>query len=139
MRCARVVTARLARLALALALALGPADAAAACLRYGTTEQIAGTLTRRPVPAAKGPQVYWYLRLDRPACVDAKPGGGGPDIAHSRLREIQLVLPVEVYSRFVALPDSRVVAVGILSGAHPGPHATPVVMTVREMRRADAR
>ncbi|WP_431861753.1 hypothetical protein [Azospirillum sp.] len=120
-------------------LALGPMEAAAACLRYDAPEQLAGTLTRRPVPGVKGPQVYWYLRLDRPACVDAKPGSAGVNAARDAVREIQLELPHEVYSRVVSLPDTRVVAAGTLFGANPGPHATPVMMRVRELRRADAR
>lgn len=120
------------------AMALTAADAAAACLRYGAPEQLSGTLTRRPVPGAVGSQVYWYLRLDRPACVEAKPGNG-PDVARDAVREIQLDLPNEVYSHFVSLPDTRVVAAGTLYGAVPGPHATAVMMRVRELRRADVR
>ncbi|HYH39744.1 MAG TPA: DUF4431 domain-containing protein [Azospirillum sp.] len=120
-------------------LALGPMEAAAACLRYDAPEQLAGTLTRRPVPGAGGAQVTWYLRLDRPACVDAKPGSAGLNAARDAVREIQLELPHEAYSRFASLPDTRVVATGTLFGANPGPHATPVMMRVRDLRRADAR
>lgn len=123
----------------ALALALGSVEAAAACLRYDAPEQLTGTLTRRPVPGATGPQVYWYLRLDRPACVEAKPGSVGINAARDAVREIQLELPHEVYGRFVSLPDTRVLAVGTLFGANPGPHATAVMMRVRELRRADTR
>ena len=124
---------------IAAALALGPVQAGAACLRYDAPEQLAGTLTRRPVPGAGGTQVYWYLRLDRPACLAAKPGSAGINAARDSVREIQLDLPNAVYSRFVSLPDTRVVVAGTLFGAVPGPHATPVMMRVQEMRRADAR
>lgn len=120
-----------------LALTLAPLDAAAACLRYGAPVHLTGALHRKTVPGADKAATYWFLRLDRAVCIDARPGDG-IDIAHARVREVQLVLGGDLYQRYAALLDTRVTGIGTLFGRHTGHHATPVLLTVQEMRRADA-
>ncbi|PWC54185.1 DUF4431 domain-containing protein [Azospirillum sp. TSO22-1] len=122
-----------------LVLALSPVQAAAACLSYGPPVQLTGWLHRKTVPGADKAATYWILRLDRPACVDARPGGGGIDVAYSSVREVQLVLGGDMHQRYAPLLDARVTGNGTLFGRHTAHHATPVLLTVRELRRADAR
>lgn len=125
-------------MAAVLALTLGPVDAAAACLRYGPPVHLTGALHRKPLPGADKTATYWFLRLDRPVCVEARPGDG-IDVAHSTVREVQLVLGGDLYQRHQGLVDTRVTGIGTLSGAHTAHHRTPVLLTVQELRRADAR
>ena len=132
MRHARTVAA-------VLALALCPLEAAAACLRYGPPVHLTGALHRKAIPGADKTATYWFLRLDQPVCVEARPGNDGIDVAYGTVREVQLVLGGDLYRRYAALLDSRVTGIGTLFGRHTGHHATPVLLTVQELRRADAR
>jgi hypothetical protein len=117
--------------------------AAADCLEYGPVVQLTGNLMKKTFPGppnfasvAQGdaPEVAWILHLDKPVCAKGRTGDDF-DVAVSHLQEQQLVLGNNDYYRQAKKFLSRkVIATGVLFGAHTGHHYTPVLMDVKNIQ-----
>jgi hypothetical protein len=117
--------------------------ATADCLEYGPVVQLTGNLVKKTFPGppnfasvAQGdtPEVAWILHLDKPVCIKARPEDDF-DVAVSHLQDLQLVLGNDDYYRqakkFLA---RKVIATGVLFGAHTGHHHTPVLLDVKNIQ-----
>jgi hypothetical protein len=124
-----------------LGLGLGVADSAARCLTYEPARvTLVGVLTSRTLPGppnyrsiAQGdyPETVFFLELNEPICVSGDPSSRRNRSSHSRVTEVQLLIPDVPPRRFV---DKQVRASGSLFGAHMSYHRTPVLLTVVELR-----
>lgn len=83
------------------------------------------------------PEVIWLLNLAAPICVDQDKAQPDLNPAHKKIRTIQLVLPVEFYSKYKDLLGKQIIVTGKLFGAHTIHHRTPVLLTVSSLAGAD--
>jgi hypothetical protein len=80
-------------------------------------------------------ETYWFLTLDSPTCVDEDKSQSGLNPRQRNIRKMQLVLKPGMYEKYRGLVGKRVVATGILFGAHTAHHHTPVLLTVRDIKK----
>lgn len=125
----------------------GQPVARSTCLSYEPSlVRLTGKLIRKTFPGPPNyedihrgdkPEVYWLLSLSKLVCVDQD--NEQPDLnpAHKNIRELQLVIPAEFYTRFHSLIGQRVSVSGTLFGGHTARHHTPVLVTVKSLAKAD--
>jgi hypothetical protein len=119
--------------------------AAADCLSYEpAVTTLHGTLIRKTFPGPPNyedihqgdeAETYWIFSLDSPICVDQNKSEPDLNPAKKDVRQVELVLQPEMYRRYRALLTRRVVATGTLFGAHTSHHHTPVLLTVKSIKR----
>ncbi len=121
------------------------AGSAIAPLRYEPAEvTLTGVVQLQTFPGrpnyedvSKGdePEVYWILHL---SCAVDVVGANGDDINVSEgdVREIQLVLSPEEYTKYGALAGERVVVTGSLFHSITAHHKTAVLLRVRDMKKS---
>jgi hypothetical protein len=117
------------------------------CLSYEpAVVQLTGTLIHKVYPGppdykdlrrGDAPEVLWLLNLAMPICVDQDKEQPDLNASHKKIRTIQLVLPVEFYSKYKDLLGKQIIVTGKLFGAHTIHHRTPVLLTVSSLARAD--
>ncbi len=118
-----------------------------ACLSYEPAiVQITGTLVRTTYPGPpnyenirKGDRVetYWLINLNSPACVNENKAEPDLDPELKSVTSIQLVLNANAYHRFKSLMGKRVAVSGTLSGGNTGHNHTRVLLTIRDMKKAN--
>lgn len=124
-----------------------PMQNAPDCLSYEPSiVRLTGTIVRETFLGAPNyasvehgdkPEVYWLLNLSRPICVRADETEPLNSEQKDVLR-IQLVFPdASVYKTKKELVGKNVVAEGTLFGSHTGHHHTRVLLTVRNLRKAE--
>ena len=120
---------------LGVALSAWAVTATAQCLFYERPEvTLAGVVHYRAFSVADKAQSATILELESPICVRSRqPGELGTDVPRDNIRIVQLVLLPSI-SR--PLPESRIAASGILSGADAGHHQTRVLLYVRTVNAA---
>ena len=116
------------------------------CLSYGpAVVQLTGTLIHKAFPGPPNyedlrrgdtPEVLWLLNLAAPICVDQDKEQPDLNPSHKKIRTIQLVLPVEFYSKYKDLLGKQIIVTGQLFGAHTIHHRTPVLITVSSLAEA---
>jgi hypothetical protein len=119
------------------------------CLSYEPAVVfIHGTLTRKTLP---GPPNYediregdaaetsWFLKLDRPICVNEDKSEPDLNPGQKNIRRVQLVFDAEACDTYKVLLGQPVVARGTLFGSHTGHHHTPVLLTVTHIERAHSK
>ncbi|MBI5888459.1 MAG: DUF4431 domain-containing protein [Deltaproteobacteria bacterium] len=94
------------------------------CLSYEPAEvSLTGTLTRKILPGPpefesieKGdrPEMYWMLKLSKPACVNPDPDDEIYQEDNRDIRRMHLVINTEDYPRYERLLSKKVVVIGIL-------------------------
>lgn len=125
----------------------GQPIARSTCLSYEpSVVRLTGTLVRKTFPGPPNyadihrgdkAEVYWSLILSRPVCVDQD--NTQPDLnpAHKDIRELQLVIPAEFYTKYKSLVGQHVSISGTLFGEHTIHHRTSVLLTVKTLAKAD--
>ncbi|HEY1470325.1 MAG TPA: DUF4431 domain-containing protein [Candidatus Acidoferrum sp.] len=120
----------------------------AACLLYEpSVVQLRGTIIRKTFPGPPNyesvergdkPEVYWLLVLSEPICVEQDSKDPDLNPAQGDVRRIQLVfLDAKAYQTDKELVGKKVIASGTLFGEHTGHHHTPVLLTVKTLKKAD--
>lgn len=125
----------------------GQPIARSTCLSYEpSVVRLRGTLVRKTFPGPPNyadihrgdkAEVYWLLNLSRPVCVDQDNTQPDSNPAHKDIRQLQLVVPAEFYSKYKSLVGHRVSVSGTLFGEHTAHHRTPVLVTVKSLAKAD--
>lgn len=125
---------------------LGQTTARAHCLSYEpSVVKLTGTLFRKTYPGPPNyedvrrgdrPETSWFLKLSKPACVNADKEQPDLNPAHENIRTVQLVIPAEFYKKYKHLVGLRVIATGTLYGEFTGHHHTPVLLTVKSLEGA---
>ncbi len=83
------------------------------------------------------PEVLWLLNLAAPICVNQDKAQPDLNPSHKKIQTIQLVLPVEFFSKYKDLLGKRIIVTGSLFGAHTIHHRTAVLFTVSSLADAD--
>jgi hypothetical protein len=117
------------------------------CLSYEpSVVKLYGTLIHKAFPGPPNyrdirrgdtPQVSWLLNLDAPICVDQDKVQPDLNPRHKKIHTIQLVVPVEFYSKYKDLIGKPIIVTGKLFGAHTVHHRTPVLITVSSLAEAE--
>jgi len=133
-----------ALLAVPLLLAAFSGDAAARCLAYEPARvTLTGEIEMRKLPGppnyrsvARGdrPENVYFVKLEAPICVSGDPTSRLNSRSHAGLEEVQLIVSAVEGS---AAAGRRVRISGTLSGGQGGAHRTPVLLTVKELRRIE--
>lgn len=111
--------------------------AAPPCLDHAGPHSLTGVLVAHTFPgppnfesikAGDRPERYWLLRLPRPICVNADPTDADTGAGAKDVREIQLTLKPEDFTRYRPLLGKPVTAAGDFISAITGHHHTPILL-----------
>jgi len=124
---------------------IGQSQPRPACLSYEpTVVRLTGMLVRQTFPGPPNyrsveqgdrPETYWLLDLPTPMCVGEDKADPELNPEQTGIRRIQLVLQPEMFTNPRFLVGESVSIEGTIFGAHTGHHHTPILLTVRTLKR----
>jgi len=113
------------------------------CLEYEPSiVELTGTMKRVVFPgrpnyeSVKGgdePETHWLLYLDSAICVNGDPKDGFKQ-AETKIKSVQLL--IGNYDKYRHLLGQKVTVKGMLTHAFTAHHHTPVMLGVRDIRKA---
>lgn len=105
------------------------------CLPHSGAQRLEGVLVAHTFPGVPNfesikdgdtPERYWLLRLPKPICVS--PDHDDPKSGAQDVREIQLILRQEDFSRYRPLLGKRIIAQGDFMSPMSGHHHTAILL-----------